>query len=62
MPTTGDPAPSHLDETRPGDRPLALALAGGAALCLVAAGGLMWWKHGDAVFGSLVTAALAWCF
>ncbi len=33
-----------------------------AVLCLVAAGGLMWWRQGDAVFGSLVTAALAWCF
>lgn len=52
----------EAEATPAGEGRLALALAACAALCLVAAGGLMWWKHGGAVFGSLVTAALAWCF
>lgn len=37
-------------------------LVGGAVLCLVAAGLLMWWRHGEAVFAGLVSSALAWCF
>jgi uncharacterized iron-regulated membrane protein len=47
-------------ERRPG-RP-ALLLAGAAALCLVGAGLLLWWRHGDAVFSDTVLTALAWCF
>jgi hypothetical protein len=38
-----------------------LRIALGAALCLVAAGGLLWWREGGAVFASLVTTAFAWC-
>ncbi len=41
---------------------LAPALVASAVLCLVAAGGLLWWQGGEAVFASLVTATLAWCF
>ncbi|WP_375457614.1 hypothetical protein [uncultured Enterovirga sp.] len=62
MQVEGDTAVSDPDDARAGDHRVAFFLAGGAALCLVAAGGLMWWKHGDAIFGSMVTAALAWCF
>ena len=49
-------------DDRPDSNRLALGIAAGAALCLVAAGALLWWKQGDAVFASMVTAALAWCF
>lgn len=36
-------------------------LLAAAAGCLVVAGALMWWRHGDAVFATLVGGALAWC-
>jgi hypothetical protein len=39
-----------------------LWLAAGAAGLLVAAGLLMWSRHGAAVFGEYALAALAWCF
>lgn len=42
--------------------PLGRALIAAGVLLFVAAGGLMWWRHGDAVFASYVQAALAWCF
>ncbi|MCB5175614.1 MULTISPECIES: hypothetical protein [Microvirga] len=38
------------------------ALIAGAALCLVASGGLLWWRYGGSVFNDLVLAGLAWCF
>ena len=38
-----------------------LWLALGSATCLVAAGGLLWWREGGEVFSRLVTTALAWC-
>ena len=41
---------------------LGLRIAVGAVLCLVAAGAILWWQQGDAVFASMITAALAWCF
>ena len=37
-------------------------LIGGAVACLVGVGGLLWWRHGGAVFDDMVSAALAWCF
>lgn len=40
----------------------ALILTAAAALCLVAAGLLLWGRHGGAVFGDVVLAGLAWCF
>ena len=40
----------------------ALIVAAAAALCLVGAGLLLWWRHGAAVFSDTVLAALAWCF
>jgi hypothetical protein len=39
-----------------------VGLVAGAVLCLVASGGLLWWRYGGAVFNDLVTAGLAWCF
>jgi hypothetical protein len=47
-------------ERRP-SRP-AMLVAAAAALCLVGAGLLLWWRHGAAVFSDTVLAALAWCF
>jgi len=38
-----------------------LLLASGLAL-VVAAGLLLWWRFGSAVFNDTVSAALAWCF
>jgi hypothetical protein len=40
----------------------ALLVVAAAALCLVGAGLLLWSRHGAAVFGDTVLAALAWCF
>jgi hypothetical protein len=50
----------HAAAERP-HRP-ALILSAAAALCLVGAGLLLWWRYGDAVFSDTVLAALAWCF
>ncbi|CAA9358286.1 MAG: hypothetical protein AVDCRST_MAG90-3046 [uncultured Microvirga sp.] len=43
-------------------RGLAFGLTGAAAAMAVAAGGLLWWRHGAAVFSDVVMAGLAWCF
>ena len=45
---------------RPGR--LAPLLLAGAGLAFVAAGSLLWWRHGAAVFTDFAVAALAWCF
>ncbi|MBF9235086.1 hypothetical protein [Microvirga alba] len=37
-------------------------LIAAAILCLVAAGGLLWWRYGGAVFNDMVISAFAWCF
>jgi hypothetical protein len=37
-------------------------LLAGAVLCLVASGGLLWWRYGGAVFNDLMSSTLAWCF
>jgi len=50
---------SEAGRSSPG---LAVSLAGLGVLGLVAAGGLLWWQRGEAVFGDVVLAALAWCF
>ena len=42
--------------------PIARLLVGGAALMVLAAGLLLWWRQGGAVFSDLVQAAYAWCF
>lgn len=43
-------------------RGAAFGLIGCAAAMLVAAGGLLWWRYGGAVFSDVVMAGLAWCF
>lgn len=49
--------PSTKSERRAG-----MVLIAGAILCLVASGGLLWWRYGGVVFNDMVLAALAWCF
>ncbi len=44
------------------ERRVGVALVAGAVLCLVTAGGLLWWHYGGVVFNDMVVAALAWCF
>jgi hypothetical protein len=44
------------------ERQLGRALIAAAILCLVGAGGLLWWRYGGAVFNDMVLAGLAWCF
>jgi hypothetical protein len=39
-----------------------LALAGLTCAGLIAAGGLLWWRLGGAVFSDYVLSGLAWCF
>ena len=39
-----------------------LRLAGAAIACLAAAGLLLWWQQGEAIFGQYLVGALAWCF
>jgi hypothetical protein len=38
-----------------------VGLIAGAVLCLVASGGLLWWRYGGAIFNDLVQTTLAWC-
>ncbi len=52
---------SGLNPARRSHR-LALAVIAAAVLCLVAAGLLLWARHGAAIFSDTVLAALAWCF
>jgi hypothetical protein len=44
------------------ERQMGRALITAAILCLVGAGGLLWWRYGGAVFNDMVLAGLAWCF
>ncbi|WP_162820712.1 hypothetical protein [Microvirga calopogonii] len=44
------------------ERRARVGLLAGAVLCLVAAGGILWWRYGGAVFNDLVLTTLAWCF
>jgi len=44
------------------ERRTRMGLLAGAVLCLVASGGILWWRYGGAVFNDLVTSTLAWCF
>ncbi len=38
-----------------------VGLVAGAVLCLVASGGLLWWRYGGAVFNDLVLTTLSCC-
>ena len=52
----------ETEQTERHEQRARMGLLAGAVLCLVASGGLMWWRYGGAVFNDLVTATLAWCF
>ncbi|HEY8566974.1 MAG TPA: hypothetical protein VIL65_15865 [Beijerinckiaceae bacterium] len=45
-----------------GSRRLGVVLLIGSVVALVAAGALLWSRHGAAVFSDMVVAAIAWCF
>jgi hypothetical protein len=51
--------PPHMDKQ---ERNSGRLLIAGAVLCLVASGGLLWWRFGASVFSDLVVAGLAMCF
>ena len=44
------------------ERRVRVGLLAGTVLCLVASGGILWWRYGGAVFNDLVLTTLAWCF
>jgi len=50
------------DHTTRQERRAGFTLIAAAVLCLVASGGLLWWRYGGVVFNDMVLAALAWCF
>jgi hypothetical protein len=55
----------HVDaaaDAPPSGRVLALVLGCSSLAMLLAAGGLLWWRHGDAVFTEIALSGLAWCF
>jgi hypothetical protein len=57
-----DAAAETSRQNRSRGRGTAAALAVAAVALFVAAGLLLWSRHGEAVFSDYVTAALAWCF
>ena len=52
----------EAERTDQQERRARVSLIAGAVLCLVASGGLLWWRYGGAVFNDLVLTTLAWCF
>ncbi|MGO4527038.1 hypothetical protein AB4097_19525 [Microvirga sp. 2MCAF35] len=44
------------------ERRVRMGLLAAAVLCLVASGGILWWRYGGAIFNDLVLTTLAWCF
>jgi hypothetical protein len=58
MSTEAEPSGMQVQRTGLVSRALVL----GAIACLVGAGLLLWSRQGEAVFGDMVIAALAWCF
>src|SRR3954470_13013058 len=54
--------PAVKTDAAPRPARLAPLLLVGAGLAFVAAGSLLWWRHGAAVFTDFAVAALAWCF
>lgn len=44
------------------ERQFGRMLVAAAILCLVASGGILWWRYGGGVFNDMVLAGLAWCF
>jgi hypothetical protein len=50
------------EQSTTSERRTGFALVAAAILCLVASGGLLWWRYGGVIFNDMVSAALAWCF
>jgi hypothetical protein len=50
------------EQTHQQERRTHIGLLAGAVVCLVASGGLLWWRYGGSVFNDLVLSPLAWCF
>ncbi|WP_162559213.1 hypothetical protein [Microvirga sp. 17 mud 1-3] len=53
---------SDISKAERQERLIGRGLIVAATLCLVGAGGLLWWRQGAAVFSDVVSSALAWCF
>lgn len=53
---------SGMEQPTTLERRTGLALVAAAIVCLVASGGLLWWRYGGVIFNDMVSAALAWCF
>jgi hypothetical protein len=51
-----------IDQSDKHERHAGSMLIGAAILCIVASGGLLWWRYGGSVFNDMVLAGLAWCF
>jgi len=51
-----------IDHASKQERQTGRLLIGAALLCVVASGGLLWWRYGGSVFNDMVLAGLAWCF
>jgi hypothetical protein len=49
------------DDTGRRRSPIGPALLAAGTICLIAAGGLLWWRRGAAVFEDIASAAIAWC-
>jgi hypothetical protein len=62
MRATQDASPPPGGRSVPGGGFLGVGLLAAGTLCLVAAGGLLWWRRGAAVFEDVASAAIAWCF
>jgi hypothetical protein len=56
-----DARTDNADEPHPAGWAGRALIAGGVA-CMVAAGLLLWSRHGPVLFNDLVVSALAWCF
>ena len=55
-------AERHRSSSPQGSQAAVWSLGGLAAVLFLAAGGLLWWRRGDAVFSEYVLSAFAWCF
>jgi hypothetical protein len=50
------------EQTKHPERQIGRGLIVAGVLCLVASGGLLWWRYGGSVFNDMVLAGLATCF
>lgn len=61
-PTSNSPPQDSAPTHGAGIGRAAIVLWAGAALCLVAAGLVLWDARGAGVFTDVLAAAIAWCF